>query len=136
MSLRRLPPLLPALALVAALLLALLPSVGRLYQAAQSAPPDTIALCTVEGFKQAAAPLWALADAAAHHRNPGGEPSAHDCDYCPLLSGLVVLAFIALAFWPLATFSPRRIEAASPRVGRRHPCGLGSRGPPAGFRSC
>ena len=71
------------LALLAAMLLALLPTLGRLAQASTAPQPTSItqqaltALCTMEGMKQVALPVLAVASTHAHlqhePRAPGEE---------------------------------------------------------------
>ncbi|MDO5609444.1 MAG: DUF2946 family protein [Pseudomonadota bacterium] len=130
-------PLLTALALLAALLLAVLPTLGRLYQSAQSADNrgDMIAMCTVEGMKDIVLPLLnAISDQATHHPTGNGG-ATHDCDYCPLLASLVVLVLLALGLAGLARVSPPVFRCGAIRICQRHPCGLGSRGPPVFLRT-
>lgn len=117
------------LALAAMLLLALLPTFGRLAQAWQGAAADAwTQLCTVSGMKLVKLPVsFGHPDVPAPDHGGAGA----DCDYCPLLGNLVAtvaaLLLVALGFAPPAP-SPRR--TAAPRR-FPHPTGLGSRGPPA-----
>ncbi|WP_158601760.1 DUF2946 family protein [Solilutibacter pythonis] len=127
----RSPSPLTALALLAMLLLAGLPTLGRLYQSAQSGSPPVVALCTVEGLKQLAQPFWTAAgDTGQPHGAPAGERLAHDCEYCPLLAGLTVLVLLILGLRALAPASPLPLWRHARPALRRHPSGLGSRGPP------
>lgn len=133
------------LALLAALLLALVPTLGRLAQAASAAraipvtQPAIVALCTIQGMKQVALPVLAAAATHAHLRHDAPAPMPHhpqgdagqDCDYCPLLASLTALAAIALGLWPRPASALSMAPRAAIRVARRHPSGLGSRGPPA-----
>ncbi len=133
------------LALLAALLLALVPTLGRLTQAsatphaASPAQEALAALCTMEGMKQVALPVLAAASAHAHMPHDAPAPMPHhpqgdagqDCDYCPLLASLVALAAIALGLWPRPDSSISITARPAIRVAHRHPSGLGSRGPPA-----
>lgn len=128
------------LALVAALLLAAVPTLGRLAphlaQATHAAHAGLVALCTSDGLKYVD-PVAVNAGADHHGVEHGGatpdKPHDHgapDCAYCPLLLSLLVAgcwllwlraasAAGALLSWP----------ASAPRT-FTHPCGLGSRGPP------
>ena len=122
-----------ALALAAAMLLSLLPTVGRLAQAAAPThePHDgiaAVALCTVQGLRRIALPP-ALAQKPPRPEAPAPHP-AQDCDYCPLLAGLVALAIVALALWPPALPVPLERFRDAHRIAAHHPSGLGSRGPP------
>ena len=133
------------LALLAALLLALLPTLGRLAQASTASHTTSIAqqaltaLCTMEGLKQVALPVLAATSMHAHMQHDAPAPMPHhpqgdagqDCDYCPLLASLVALAAIALGLWPHPASSLSLTARAPIRVAHRHPPGLGSRGPPA-----
>src|SRR5690606_33160223 len=117
------------LALAAMLLLALLPTLGRLAQAGQGAAADAwTQLCTVSGMTLVKLPVsFGHPDAPA----PDHGGSAADCDYCPLLGNLVgrvaALLLVALGFAPAAAVP---LRTASPRRAP-YPTGLGSRGPPA-----
>lgn len=119
------------LSLTAVLLLALLPSIGRLAHA-QDASPRMILMemCTMGSDKLISIvdPHSLLDDAA-----PRPAPSAHldmqDCGYCPLLA----TALLAVVWFAIARLLPVAHRAPVARVFRleeRHPCGLGSRGPP------
>lgn len=112
-----------ALALLATLLLATVPSLARLSTAFTAS---------------ANAPLAAMAAMPGMH-HPGGKMPAHpmpggteheDCAYCPLLHALIVpvLALLALLAQVAPAVMPRRLRSA--RIDAPHPCGLGSRGPP------
>lgn len=140
--LRRQRPLLLSLAFAASLLLSLLPTVGRLQQALD---PDPLAsgwnaMCTMRGLVVLPAPLQdlfaavdvAAGDAAAGERGDRsrGDKTGDDCPYCPLLTAVVLLAGILLA-WLLprlhdASFAQRR----GSRSLDRYLLGLGPRGPP------
>lgn len=120
------------LALAAILLLAMLPTLGRLAErGAPAGDSGWAAMCTSAGL--AYVRLSGL-PAAASHDDGGGAP-AHpqdaDCAYCPLLAALV-----AAGLWLLLAphCDVRRIAVAIahalPRAAVFHPCGLGSRGPP------
>lgn len=124
----------PGLACLAALLLALVPTLGRLAGAQpraggwENSGGHWTAICTAAGLEYVRLP--AAGEGAG---GDAGTPSGHagaDCDYCPLLASLL---FFALC---LALFPPCRRQVSSGRPGAgpcrgwRHPCGLGSRGPP------
>jgi hypothetical protein len=124
------------LALVAVLLLATLPTFGRLLATrADTAASAWAALCTASGLqhvelagidRSAVGALHALGNGVPV---PGGH-SDPDCAYCPLLAGLVlVVACLAFAFahGPVPRLCTwHHVLARKPL----HPCGLGSRGPP------
>ncbi|AWV06520.1 DUF2946 family protein [Marilutibacter maris] len=124
------------LALLAAVLLVLLPTLGRLAESrSQSdglAGPGVYlgAICTVAGLRYL--PLPSGGADTDTGTTPSDLPGA-DCDYCPLLASLLLLALWLLAFPP-----PRRTSSGSPcgddpHAQWRYPCGLGSRGPPRAF---
>jgi hypothetical protein len=115
-----------SLALVAMLLLACLPTLGRL--AAPSADGDGssvwAALCTMTGLKYVEVPN---ADPAPPPHKPlHGE----DCAYCPLLTAVAVFALWLALAWPRLSAPARSHPLPAPRPRSFHPCGLGSRGPP------
>ncbi len=135
--LRRQRPLLLSLAFAASLLLSLLPTIGRLHQALT---PDPLAsgwnaMCTMRGLVVLPAPLqdiFAGTDAAAGESGDRsrGDQAGDDCPYCPLLTAVVLLAGILLA-WLL----PRLHDASFPQHRGSHSLdryllGLGPRGPP------
>jgi hypothetical protein len=110
------------LALVAILLLALVPTLGRIAQAraaSADATPSWAALCTMQGLRTPAV--------------PAAPPPAHesgDCAYCPLLAATITPSVAALSVPPITP--PPALCTSIPAVtrSRSHPCGLGSRGPP------
>ena len=112
------------LALAAMLLLALLPTFGRLASAAAPSA-DWTAVCTMTGLKYVALDT----DDGVPAPQPAGGIEQH-CAYCPLLAAMAVFALCLALAWPrrnhVAHSSRRRVVA----VHRFHPCGLGSRGPP------
>lgn len=132
------------LALVATLALALVPTIGRVARA--GAEVDHGAM------HHAAAVAQVVVDPHAAHRGhhdahhamaeappappvPAPAPTPHhgdgDCEYCPLLQGLVTpapVAVVALDAAPPADVARRALPA---RIDFRHPSGLGSRGPPS-----
>lgn len=131
------------LAVLAILLLALVPTLGRLAEAraAAGATPAWAALCTVRGLERVALPSAApgasrLATPAG--RGPAGDApgaphgtASGDCDYCPLLA-TVLPAAVAPVQVPPATPQPALCTSRpSPSRDAPHPCGLGSRGPPS-----
>ncbi|MDR7191941.1 DUF2946 family protein [Luteimonas terrae] len=119
------------LSLTAVLLLALLPSLGRLAHA-QDASPRMILMemCTMgsDTLVSIVDPHSLLDDAA-----PRPAPSEHldmqDCGYCPLLA-TALLAMLWFAIARLQRIPHRARIAHAFRPVERHPCGLGSRGPP------
>ena len=114
------------LALVAVLLLVLLPTTGRVLGTASQADGVWAQICTMAGLQLVKVPLLDIGPAPPR---PAGDMQM-DCDYCPLLSALTaLLLWVVLAFPQLAA---RRIPVFRPvpRLGWGHPSGLGSRGPP------
>ena len=128
------------LALLAILLLALVPTLGRLAQAsaaAGDAAPSWAAMCTARGLEsirlpsttQVAAHDAVLATGEKAPAAPHG--SAGDCDYCPLLAATIPVA-VATHSVPPAALPPALCTSRTlPARAQPHPCGLGSRGPPA-----
>ena len=113
------------LALVAMLLLLLVPGTGRLRAAPVAGGDAGMAVCTDGGL--------ALAPSAhPDHGVPAPHPRGmhEDCPYCPLLGSLD----LAVASVPAVPAAAAPADIALPRVPRRaawrHPNGLGSRGPP------
>lgn len=125
------------LALLAAVLLAGMPTLGRLQQAlhATGDAASAAALCTIRGLEYVQLP-----DASETGIGPqgesdhgGGDHPGHaqdDCAYCPLLSGLLLPPAIASGppFTPTASDHAWRPSATRP-LDTSIP-GLGSRGPP------
>lgn len=111
------------LGLAASLLLVLVPTLGRV---AQAAAPHA-------AQQHAAHAQHRSADHA--HRQAGddipraalGDP---DCDYCPLLSSMAPSMGIALAVMPVPAIGRMATAPRAPELRWRHPWGLGSRGPP------
>ncbi len=121
------------LALLAMLLLALLPTLGRLVpHGVQAAQTGWAAICTATGLKYVD---LSLHDATRGHdlaapEHPGGH-GGPDCAYCPLL-----LSLLAASFWLALLRAAQIVQPAfnphlPPRRRVLHPCGLGSRGPPS-----
>ena len=70
-----------------------------------------------------------LLDDAAPRPAPSAHLDMQDCGYCPLLA----TALLAVVWFAIARLLPVAHRAPVARVFRleeRHPCGLGSRGPP------
>ena len=115
------------LALVAMLLLCLLPTAHRLSISAD-ASSDSVwtQICTMAGLKLVKVPLG---DADPITPEPVGGNLLADCAYCPLLQTMAALVlWLLFAFpQPLAQIIPARRVLL--RLGG-HPTGLGSRGPP------
>lgn len=111
------------------LLLAFLPSIGRL-ASSHDAGPRTILMemCTMGGET-----LVSMVDPFALLDTPEPAPAKHgdmpDCAYCPLLATtLVAMRWLA---WSLVPMAALPVFARRPsRAAGRCPCGLGSRGPP------
>jgi hypothetical protein len=120
-----------ALALIAALILSVVPTISRIHESQQ--PAGWIEMCTTEGLKRLPnQELSAFIDGFSTKRQ------AHEgsCELCPLLSTLVFMA-LWLAFLAIAAngtpllFTNIRATPAS----LRHLTGLGSRGPPQAFQA-
>lgn len=118
--------LMSRLALVAVLLLLLLPTTGRVLGAASQADGAWAQMCTMAGLQLVKIPL---VDADAGPARPAGDMPM-DCDYCPLLSVLTALVLWVVLAFPQLAAKLAAVLAAPPRYGRGHPSGLGSRGPP------
>ena len=130
------------LALVATLALALVPTIGRVAKA--GAEVDHGAMHHAVAAAPVVDPHTAHRGLHAHHAMaeapppapaPKPAPMPHhgdgDCEYCPLLQGLVTpapVAVVAIDDAPPAHVLQRITPA---RIAFRHPNGLGSRGPPS-----
>jgi hypothetical protein len=118
------------LALAAMLLLALLPTVGRLLSARGdgSLGGAWAQMCTLSGLK-----LVKIApDASSNPAIPApvGDAGMSDCPYCPLANAIVALVLWAALVPPMPALRSWPQQACSRQRPCRHPCGLGSRGPP------
>ncbi len=118
------------LSLTAVLLLALLPSIGRISNAQDATPRMLLVeMCTMGSNK-----LVSIVDPASLlDDQPRPAPSVHvdmqDCGYCPLLAtALLAVLWFAIARLLHIPHHERVVHAF--RLIERHPCGLGSRGPP------
>jgi hypothetical protein len=119
------------LALAATFALLLVPALGRMAQAAHVEPARDAwgAMCTDGSLD-----LDPALAHAGHHGPAAPEAPPHhgagDCDYCPLLQGLV--SPVPPVFMPVARVATPNATSGDavehPRF--RHPNGLGSRGPP------
>ena len=140
------------LALVAMLLLATLPTIGRLVQSNPGMHGALTAICTMQGMKfigmqfngmqfggmplDGMQPIdpGARSDPASPAK-PAPDPMPHpgmDCDYCPILAATLAAVAIVLLLLPppLRRAVPPAARRPLPDLGFLHPCGLGSRGPP------
>jgi hypothetical protein len=122
------------LALVAMLLLASLPTLGRLLPArGDSSPGGAWAqMCTMAGLKLVKiAPAGSSSPAIPGH---DGHAGGSDCPYCPLANAIAALVVLValVPLLPVLRSWPR--HRTSPQAIRRYPCGLGSRGPPGRVR--
>lgn len=117
------------LALVAMLLLVLMPVASRLAAASNDAAGSIWSqICTTAGLKLV---KLDLGDAGAKTPQPAGDmPMGGDCPYCPALNALAALALCIALVFPriVGAFHPRRLSSLP--AFRWHPCGLDSRGPP------
>ncbi len=117
-------------ALLAVLLLATLPTLGRLHAAPTSGTHTArVALCTVEGLRSVQLGL-----APSHDTPAPVAPERHqhdDCAYCPLLAGLAQLSVapVLQLLAPDAGTQPRVQPATD--IAAIADTGLGARGPPA-----
>jgi hypothetical protein len=123
------------LALFAILLLALVPTMGRLAQARSAgadATPSWAALCTVRGLESVPLPPGAHGTTHGGDGIPAPPHGSGDCDYCPLLANAIPLAVAPLSMLPAVAQAPALCTSrTSPTREEPHPCGLGSRGPPS-----
>lgn len=122
------------LALFAILLLALLPTLGRLAQAraaGSDATPSWAAMCTSRGLQPVLLPAAGQAATHVDGRAPDApDRSTGDCAYCPLLAATMPAAAASLPVPPAALPPALCTFHALPTRAQPHPCGLGSRGPP------
>lgn len=114
------------IALIAMLLLAFVPTVSRMLASVGLATGGSwVELCTVTGLK------WVqLPDGDAPAPTPAAQPGGGDCAYCPLLNAVAVFALLLALLLPAAPRELLERFAPARRSTSRHPCGLGSRGPP------
>ena len=130
------------LALVATLALALVPTIGRVAKAGVEV--DHGAMHPAVAAAPVVAPHAAHREHHAHHAMadappvapaPTPAPMPHhgdgDCEYCPLLQGLVTPAPVAVVARDAAPPADVARRATPARIDFRHPNGLGSRGPPS-----
>lgn len=123
---RRLQHLMRHLALAAILLLALVPTVGRLVDAGRDAPLAGLAMCTGDGLAWSSpAALFQGGDPV-----PVGTQLDADCDYCPLLASTVPVVLAALLLLPPPASPPSFDSTMAPPRDARLAHGLGARGPP------
>ena len=127
------------LALVATLALALVPTIGRVAKAGAEAGHGAMhhAMASTQAVDPHAAhhAHHAMAEAPAAAPVPTPAPMPHhgdgDCEYCPLLQGLVAPAPVAVVA-PDGVPPAHVLQRITPaRIAFRHPNGLGSRGPPS-----
>ena len=119
------------LALAAILLLALLPTLGRLVEAGgQRLPPALIAMCTSAGLSLFTADSLPPGETSPAAGMPAGTMAADDCPYCPLLAKIAPLLLAILGLFALPTpWRPNVREARGRRRAHVHGM-LGARGPP------
>ena len=119
------------LALAAILLLALLPTLGRLVEAGgQRLPPALVAMCTSAGLGLFAPDRLTPGETSPAAGMPAGTMAADDCPYCPLLAKIAPLLLAILGLFALPTpWRPNVREARGRRRAHVHGM-LGARGPP------
>ena len=119
------------LALLAVVLLAVMPTVGRLWSATR-APAD------MSGPMNHAMAGMAMPAMTGTHGNGGSHP-AHpapgcgehdDCAYCSLLNTMTGVCLATVLVLPQPPPLHPVPHYRAPRIAALHPCGLGSRGPP------
>lgn len=117
------------LSLTAVLLLALLPSIGRLASSHDTGPRTILMEMCTTGSETLIAMVdpFDLADTPRPAAIDHGDVS--DCAYCPLLA-TAVIAVLWLAWSLMQPSAQYRALRVAARVRAWHPCGLGSRGPP------
>ena len=123
---RRLNHWMTRLALVAILLMAAVPTIGRWMEAGREAPAIAeMAMCTSAGMAWSAPDRFLEGDPL-----PAGTHAGDDCAYCPLLAGAVPLVLATLMLLPPPASPPAVDIPASPPRDARLAHGLGARGPP------
>ena len=127
------------LALLAMLLLALMPTVHRLLaeRAAPASPgagAGWVELCTATGMKLVKLGAGVADPAADADLAPAGnhasDASLGDCAYCPLLQATLAVALALLLVARLRHQSEALPWRRAWHANAPYPCGLGSRGPP------
>ena len=128
------------LALVAMLLLALLPTAGRLAGVTEHGAVHVVAAAATVDHAMHGMSMHGMHHPGAQHAAAGHSPAApsqhpsaprhEDCDYCPLVAGLAFLA-VPMALPPASLDATPALPApaASLRSALLVP-GLGARGPP------
>lgn len=121
-------------ALLAILLLATLPTLGRL----QATPMPgmhavgTTAMCTVDGLRTLRSDLSQGQDAM----HPVAPAHQHDdCAYCPLLAGLAQLPVPPMPYLPPPEAAAQSQVRSATHVTSIADTGLGARGPPGAIAS-
>ena len=142
------------LALLAIVLLATLPTLGRVLSATSSTSPSVTrpqAMHHMPGMAHDMAGMaqvdhGAMATMHAMHQRPAGDAKSPspphaardqhrdhgegDCDYCPLLHSLLASGDIALLAIGEAALPAPQLRMLSAALPWHYPSGLGSRGPP------
>ncbi|MBF6023530.1 DUF2946 family protein [Lysobacter niastensis] len=116
------------LALAAMLLLLAVPTAGRVLASSSDDGGTWAQICTMAGLK-----LVKIAPGDSNPlqpEQPGNGMPDGDCAYCPILGAMAaLLVWVAFVLLP-STGSPLRPRREPLPRTTRHPCGLGSRGPP------
>lgn len=131
------------LAMLAAVLLALVPTMTRLSGAADAHELSGAMPATMKATAMPVAPMAghmsgmaamkmpSIADNATSKRLPLRHHHDHDdCAYCNLLNTMAGLALVLLLLLPQAAPVHPWRSYRRPRIAVFNPCGLGSRGPP------
>lgn len=129
---RRCHRLLLSLAFAGSLLLALVPSLGRLHQAFAQDPlaAQLGQLCSAEGLVARADLSRWVSVPAGNAGEPAPRHPGDDCDYCPLLVA-PALPVATLAMPLQLRFPPTAFPAPIlPALPQRHLMGWAPRGPP------
>lgn len=125
--------LLFSLSLLAAILLASTPTLGRIAQVRQIPDASTLSshFCgDAHAPTQRLLAMWLQEQALRKLLQAPHGDHQPDCEYCPLLASLVFVAIMLVAVLWMAPAATPRPPAIRSRRTDLHPCGLGSRGPP------
>lgn len=113
--------------LVAALLLAMVPTAGRVAHAVADQAVHHQDAHAHHGHATHAHHGNGSHDGDGERRAAIGDP---DCDYCPLLGSMALATGVGFDFGSVPRAAAAAIAPQAPRLRWWHPSGLGSRGPP------